>query len=671
MSQDTKKADNVSAVILSCDTDFGRCPLASRLQRSVWPIAESTVLQNLVDHISNQGIDQIVICCQGPSQKIRKILNIPQDINVCFHEEPLPAGSAGSIRDAAQICNGQLLVVFHATMLVPPDIDDMIRTHTSSHADMTVVFNPPDEKGSFLGGNGQVYVCNRSIVQHIPQEGYCDIKEGLIPDLLRQGRIVHAACASDNVGNFLSWRQYLDASANYIAHVAGDRTQNEKDGSDENICLSENATIHPTARVFGPALICKGAVLKKDSVLLGPVIVGQNAVIEENAIISESVLWDNSRVARNACLDGCLIDSRAYVPEDSFIKDDLIVRNFNPIRGSLEAISHAADGVKQKVNASLEVLQRSTEKHLPLRSNRTSSMKNPLIIAASILLFLVFIATYWNPVIVDLWKIWNQSDEYSSGMLVPLIAVWIIYARRKTLRKFPLSPSMWGIILFVFAQGLRFFGLFFMYDSAQRLSMIVTIASLVLLLLGPRLFLKLSTVLAMLMLMLPLPNSAQARLTLPLQKMATSSATFCLETVGYNVLRQGNIISIGDTTIAVAEACNGLRMLTAFIIISALIAMITNRSLWQKAVIIASSIPIAFICNTIRLTLTAIAFTIIDGQQWQTVFHDFGGFAMMPLALALIGLELYLLSNIFVTEKLQNEEIIVRAHSDTAVENQV
>jgi NDP-sugar pyrophosphorylase family protein len=393
MSQDIKNTDNISAVILSGDTDFGRCPLASRLQRSVWPLAESSVLGNLIEHIAKYRIDQLVICCQGSSQNIRKILNIPQNLKVRFHEDPLPAGSAGSIRDAARICDGQLLVVFHAAMLVPPDIDDMIAAHASSHADMTVLFNPPDEKGSFLDSNGQVYVCNRSLVEYIPKHGYSDIKEGLIPVLLREGKIVRAVCAADNVGNFLSWRQYLDASVNYVAYVTGDRTQNEKYGSDENVCLSENTTIHPTARVFGPAVICKGAVLKSDSVLLGPAIVGQNAVIEENAVVSESVLWDNSRIGRNACLDRCLVDSGAYVPENSFIKDDLIVRNFHPILSGLEVISHAADGIKQKISASLQMFQRNAEKYLPLRSNPTSPMKNPLIIVASILLFIVFIAT--------------------------------------------------------------------------------------------------------------------------------------------------------------------------------------------------------------------------------------------------------------------------------------
>ncbi|MBW8035667.1 MAG: NDP-sugar synthase, partial [Planctomycetes bacterium] len=289
MSQNIKNIDNISAVILSGDTDFGRCPLASRLQRSLWPLAESSVLQNLVDHIAKHRIDQLVICCQGSSQNIRNILNIPPNLNVRFHEEPLPAGSAGSIRDAARMCDGQLLVVFHAAMLVPPDIDDMIAAHASLHADMTVLLNPPDEKRSFPGSNGQVYVCNRSIVEYIPNHGYFDIKEGLIPVLLREGKTVHAVCVADNVGNFLSWRQYLDASANYIEHVTGDRTQNEKYGSDENVCLSENTTIHPTARIFGPAIICKDATLKGGSVLLGPAIVGQNVVIEENAVVSESV----------------------------------------------------------------------------------------------------------------------------------------------------------------------------------------------------------------------------------------------------------------------------------------------------------------------------------------------------------------------------------------------
>jgi hypothetical protein len=42
--------------------------------------------------------------------------------------------------------------------------------------------------------------------------------------------------------------------------------------------------------------------------------------------------------------------------------------------------------------------------------------------------------------------------------------------------------------------------------------------------------------------------------------------------------------------------------------------------------------------------ITAIAFTKLSGEQWEKIFHDFGGYAMMPLALAIIVLELWLLT---------------------------
>ena len=76
--------------------------------------------------------------------------------------------------------------------------------------------------------------------------------------------------------------------------------------------------------------------------------------------------------------------------------------------------------------------------------------------------------------------------------------------------------------------------------------------------------------------------------------------------------------------------------------------------------ILASSIPIALLCNTIRLTLTAYAFTRLDGSKWEGAFHDFGGLAMMPLAVAMIVFELWLLSTMVIRPKQIKESIIER-----------
>ena len=159
--------------------------------------------------------------------------------------------------------------------------------------------------------------------------------------------------------------------------------------------------------------------------------------------------------------------------------------------------------------------------------------------------------------------------------------------------------------------------------------------------------------------MLPLPKRVETFVMAPLQAWATISSVFCLETLGYNVIREGNIININGTLVAIAEACNGLRMLTAFIVVNSTIALIVHRKRWEKVIILVSSIPIALLCNTIRLTLTAYAFTKLDLESWEKIFHDFGGIVMMPLALGFVFLELWLLSKVVIEPKNTKEQIIM------------
>jgi exosortase len=183
---------------------------------------------------------------------------------------------------------------------------------------------------------------------------------------------------------------------------------------------------------------------------------------------------------------------------------------------------------------------------------------------------------------------------------------------------------------------------------------------LILLLFGWKVFRKISPILLFLCLMLPLPNVIQYYVGLNLQRWATSSAVFCLETLGYAVTQDGHTIEIGNVSVAVLEACNGLRMITAFFVISGLVVLLVERKLWEKLVILISSLPIALLCNTIRLAITAIFFTILKGEYWEKIFHDFGGYAMMPLALAAVVGELWLLAKLTVLPAKEKAIIITR-----------
>ena len=181
-----------------------------------------------------------------------------------------------------------------------------------------------------------------------------------------------------------------------------------------------------------------------------------------------------------------------------------------------------------------------------------------------------------------------------------------------------------------------------------------------LLLFGWQFLKKVSTVLLFLCLMLPWPKRVQAAVAFPLQHWATSSAVFCLEIIGYEVIREGNVIHIGQASVAVAEACNGLRMITAFFVISGLVVLLVKRAWWEKLIVLASGLPIALLCNTVRLAITAIAFTLLSGEHWEKIFHDFGGYAMMPLALAAVVGELWLLAKLTTLPTREEAVIITR-----------
>ena len=189
---------------------------------------------------------------------------------------------------------------------------------------------------------------------------------------------------------------------------------------------------------------------------------------------------------------------------------------------------------------------------------------------------------------------------------------------------------------------------------------VVGVRALILLLFGWKVFRKVSPILLFFCLMLPLPNIIQYYVGLNLQQWATSSAVFCLETIGYPVVQEGHTIEIGNVGVAVLEACNGLRMITAFFVISGLVVLLVERTWWEKLVILVSSLPIALLCNTLRLTVTAIFFTILKGEYWEKVFHDFGGYAMMPLALAIVVGELWLLTKLTVFPTEEKAIIITR-----------
>ena len=291
-----------------------------------------------------------------------------------------------------------------------------------------------------------------------------------------------------------------------------------------------------------------------------------------------------------------------------------------------------------------------------LQVSGKKQMQDELLMLGSVT-FVLIAVTFWSywPILEILFEDWQQSDDYSAGQLVPMVAIFLIWRERKKLRECLLKPC-WsgGIALLTMAQMGRTYGLLFMFESAERYSLVLTIAGLVLMVAGWKVFRRLSWILLILFLMVPLPGRIHNMISGPLQNMATTGAVFLMEAFGVRVSQQGNVMMLNqDTPLAVAEACSGLRMLTAFIIVAAFIAYMVKRSRLQKAILLASSIPVAIICNIIRIFVTAVLMLNVSTEAADKFFHDFAGLVMMPIAVLLLFSELWLMEKLILPEPNQ------------------
>src|SRR4029077_20950711 len=115
---------------------------------------------------------------------------------------------------------------------------------------------------------------------------------------------------------------------------------------------------------------------------------------------------------------------------------------------------------------------------------------------------------------------------------------------------------------------------------------------------------------------------------------------------------EGNIIYIDDIRLGVEEACSGLGMLMTFFALATALAMIVNAPLHDRLLLVASAIPIAIIANVIRISATGVAYHLAgkDSSLAQVIYHDLAGWLMMPLALAMLWLELRFLANVLIAE---------------------
>ena len=146
---------------------------------------------------------------------------------------------------------------------------------------------------------------------------------------------------------------------------------------------------------------------------------------------------------------------------------------------------------------------------------------------------------------------------------------------------------------------------------------------------------------------MPVPGLEDA-LTGRLQIFTTESCYHVGKILGMDLVRQGSTItmaSAGNVPVNIAEGCSGIRSLMALTMIAAVYANYTQKSLWKKALLFASALPLAMIGNFGRIFTILVIAQLGYADFAMKTYHDWAGLLLFfPIALSGLYLIDYLLN---------------------------
>ncbi len=216
------------------------------------------------------------------------------------------------------------------------------------------------------------------------------------------------------------------------------------------------------------------------------------------------------------------------------------------------------------------------------------------------------VAALYSFILPDLAREWWTVDSSSYGMLIPPIALYLMWIGRGVTFAIPAQPDGRGLILVASACLIFLLGQLAAEFYLARISFVILLAGLTWTFWGLARLRTVAFPFVMLLTMVPLPGLIYNSLAAPLQLVASTAATDISQFLGVSIYRDGNIIFLANTSLGVAEACSGLNSLSSLIVGSLLLGFLEEGTLFGCVLLTLLSIPLAIAVNVIRVAGTAL-----------------------------------------------------------------
>jgi mannose-1-phosphate guanylyltransferase len=330
----------VRAVVLVGGEGTRLRPLTLTTPKQMLPIVEQAMIERVVGHLGNHGIDDAVLSLgYQPAAFIDAYPdNRIAGVTLSYAVEPTPLDTAGAIRFAARHAGmDETFVVVNGDVLTDLDISALVAFHRQRGAEATISLTPVDDPSSFgvvpTDAEGRVsafiekpsrddaptnlinagtYVMEPSVLDRIPAEGRVSVERETFPALVAAGTLFAQ-------GSEAYWLDTGTPAAYLRAHadlLLGRRPGPPAPGAvaspDVGPGVWRIGEVEAAGATVSRSLLGQGSSVAAGASVAGSVI-GAGAVVEEGASVVDSVLLPGARVAASASVEGSVVGPRAII----------------------------------------------------------------------------------------------------------------------------------------------------------------------------------------------------------------------------------------------------------------------------------------------------------------------------------------------------------------------
>jgi exosortase len=272
---------------------------------------------------------------------------------------------------------------------------------------------------------------------------------------------------------------------------------------------------------------------------------------------------------------------------------------------------------------------------VPRRIGRSDRWTGYHILGAAVMGALAIGATLdaWS----DIFLIARKNEEYSHIFLVPFVAIAMIYVRRARFRYCKPTGTGLGFIIAGLGWSLHVFGFYNNFVSLWHVGAVMVLVGCLVSVFGKHAVFRFFPAVAVLMFLIPVPGTVRLGIAGPLEHYTAQISEVLLNAAGVAVTRTGNLLTVKNQQVNIAEACNGLRMVFALVLVSYFFGFaLPLRNSVRFTILLASPFA-AILCNVLRILPTVVIYG--HSETTGKLFHDYSGWLMLPISfLILLGI---------------------------------